>query len=163
MMTQNLFQIALNITKPWYVKDVQFSMEDRKLDITIDFKRGALFSYKDKDGRVIENLKAYDTKDKTWRHLNFFEYECYLHARVPRVKLPDDGKVKLIKTPWEGLSNGFTLLFEALLMQLISAMPVKRAADIARVGDDKLWYMIAGCQSGFLIDKKCRRRKNGIN
>jgi len=27
-------------------------------------------------------------------------------------------------------------------MQLISAMPVKRVADIARVGDDKLWYMI---------------------
>ena len=41
---------------------------------------------------------------------DFFEHECHLHARVPRVKLPN-GKTKLIKTPWEGLSNGFTLLF----------------------------------------------------
>jgi transposase len=66
---------------------------------------------------------------------------CYLHARVPRVKLPN-GKVKIIKTPWEGLSNGFTLLFEALLMQLSQAMPVSKVANIANIDDEKLWTML---------------------
>ena len=75
------------------------------------------------------------------RHLNFFEHECYLHARVPRVKLPN-GKAKLISTPWEGLSNGFTLLFEALVMQLCQAMPVNRVASITKTSDDKLWDML---------------------
>ena len=64
-----------------------------------------------------------------------------MHARVPRVKLPN-GKTKLIKTPWEGLSNGFTLLFEALLLQLCQAMPVSKVAAITKTSDDKLWNML---------------------
>jgi len=139
-MMQELFEMALNVTEPWYVKDLEFDSEAKRLDIYIDFKKGSTFTYKEEE-KEIAGLKAYDTKKKMWRHLNFFEHECYLHARVPRVKLPD-GKVKLIKTPWEGLSNGFTLLFEALLMQLASAMPISKVADIANVSDDKLWDMI---------------------
>lgn len=61
--------------------------------------------------------------------------------RVPRVKLPN-GKTKLIKTPWEGLNNGFTLLFEALLLQLCQAMPVNKVAKIVKTSDDKLWSML---------------------
>lgn len=141
MMTKDLFQMALNVEDPWYVKDLEFDSEAKRLDIYIDFKRGSTFEHVTDDKTELVGLKAYDTKEKTWRHLNFFEHECYLHARVPRVRLPD-GKVKLITTPWEGLSNGFTLLFEALLMQLVSAMPVKKVADIAKVSDDKLWDMI---------------------
>ena len=157
--------MALNITNPWTVNDIKFNSEDKKLDIYIDFTKGSIFSYEyietkteikkvTIDGKETEikneieisretfnNLKAYDTVNKTWRHLNFFEHECYIHARVPRVKLPN-GKVKLIKTPWEGISNGFTLLFEALLMQLCIAMPVNKVASLVRVSDDKLWTMI---------------------
>jgi len=164
-MTQELFQLALNITEPWFVSDIKFDVESKRLDVYIDFKRGSLFSYEyieyktetkkeTIDGKEVEtktkieigretfnNLKAYDTKNKTWRHLNFFEHECYLHARVPRVKLPN-GKTKLIKTPWEGLSNGFTLLLEALLVQLCQAMPVNQVAKLTKISDDKLWSML---------------------
>jgi transposase len=164
-MTQELFQLALNITDPWFVSNLDFNVESKRLDVYIDFKKGSTFSYefidtiteikkeiidnkevetkveKEIDRETFDNLKAYDTKDKTWRHLNFFEHECYLHARVPRVKLPN-GKTKLIKTPWEGISNGFTLLFEALLLQLAQAMPVSKVAKITHTSDDKLWSML---------------------
>ena len=141
-MTKELFQMALNITDPWFINDLKFDVKSKRLDIYIDFKRGSTFSYFDKEiSKELVGLKAYDTKDKTWRHLNFFEHECYLHARVPRVKLPN-GKTKLIKTPWEGLSNGFTLLFEALLLQLCQAMPVNKVAKIVKASDDKLWSML---------------------
>jgi transposase len=62
-------------------------------------------------------------------------------ARVQRVKLPN-GKVKQIQTPWEGLSNGFTLLFEAFLLQLCQAMPVSKVGAITKTSDDKLWSML---------------------
>ena len=108
----------------------------------IDFEKGSSFEYEDtNESQNHQDLKAYDTTDKKWRHLNFFEHECYLHARVPRVKLPN-GKTKLIKTPWEGSSNGFTLLFEALLLQLCQAMPVNKVATITKTSDDKLWSML---------------------
>jgi transposase len=142
-ITQELFQLALNINDPWKISDLQFDVESKRLDVYIDFKKGSTFEYIDlqNNNETISNLKAYDTQNKTWRHLNFFEHECYLHARVPRVKLPN-GKTKLIKTPWEGLSNGFTLLFEALLLQLCQAMPVNKVAKITKTSDDKLWSML---------------------
>jgi len=141
-MTKELFQMALNVTDPWFVSDLKFDAGNKRLDIYIDFKKGSTFSYIDTESKEeFAGLKVHDTKDKRWRHLNFFEHECYLHARVPRVKLPN-GKIKLISTPWEGLSNGFTLLFEALLVQLCQAMPVNRVASITKTSDDKLWSML---------------------
>jgi len=122
---------------------LKFNVESKRLDVYIDFEKGSTFSYIDIDNsnEELTDLKAYDTKDKIWRHLNFFEHECYINARVPRVKLPN-GKTKLIKTPWEGLSNGFTLLFEALLVQLCQAMPVDKVAKLTKTSDDKLWHML---------------------
>jgi len=134
--------MALNITKPWFVSELTFDEKAKRLDVFVDFVKGSEFSYFDKEQQQeIIGLKAYDTTNKKWRHLNFFEHECYIHARVPRVKLPN-GKVKLITTPWEGLSNGFTLLFEALVMQLCQAMPVDKVARLTKTSDDKLWSML---------------------
>ena len=141
-MTKELFQMALNVTDPWFVKELNFDIEAKRLDVYIDFKKGSTFDYIDESEALNEvGCKVYDTKNKTWKHLNFFEHECYLHARVPRVKL-DNGKVKSIVAPWEGLSNGFTLLFEALLLQLCQAMPVSKVAAITKTSDDKLWRML---------------------
>ena len=141
-MTKELFQMALNVTDPWFVKELSFDVEAKRLDVYIDFKKGSTFDYIDESEALNEvGCKVYDTKNKTWKHLNFFEHECYLHARVPRVKL-DNGKVKSIVAPWEGLSNGFTLLFEALLLQLCQAMPVSKVAAITKTSDDKLWRML---------------------
>ena len=113
MITQELFQMALNITDPWFVTNIDFNVENKKLDIYVDFKKGSTFSYEyietkietkkviidgvetNKEDEVeisreaFNDLKAYDTMDKEWRHLNFFEHECYIHAKVPRVKLPN--------------------------------------------------------------------------
>ena len=41
MQSEMLFEAALSIVKPWYIKDVQFDTECKRLDIYIDFKRGS--------------------------------------------------------------------------------------------------------------------------
>lgn len=138
-MQEDLFAAALNIELPFYVKEIDFNPEAKRLDIHIDFKRGSVFLYS-KDG-VNENCKAFDTKVKQWRHLNFFEHECYLNVRVPRVKL-SDGKVKLLPMPWQGKNSGFTMLFEALILQLCKAMPVNQVGELINESDDKLWRML---------------------
>ena len=124
----DIFQSALGITAPWFVKSIDFDEENKRLDIHIDFKRGATFM----DEEDKKPYKAYDTVDKTWKHLNFFQYECYLHARTPRIKR-DDGRIKLISPPWSGVVLGFTLLFEALLIQLCKAMPVHNVSQLTGV------------------------------
>jgi len=136
-----LFETALNIKSPWHIKDIEFSEEKKRLDIFIDFKRGSTFHYEVKEDQICGDFKAYDTVDKTWRHLNFFEYETYLHARVPRVKI-DDKRVRQIKAPWEGVNNGFTLLFEALILQLAAHMPVNVISKIVKVSNYKIWLIL---------------------
>ena len=141
MLTQQLFELALNIKEPWYIKDIQFSAENKRLDIHIDFRKGAIFHYESAEENIQGDFKVYDTVDKQWRHLNFFEHECYLHARVPRVDITEAVK-RLIDPPWSGLGNGFTLLFEALVLQLASHMPVHTVSRIVKESDYKIWTML---------------------
>jgi transposase len=140
MMTE-LFQQALHINSPWLITSIDFDADKKRLDIHIDFKRGSTFSDPDVDDGTGNMYKAYDTVQKTWQHLNFFEYECHLHARIPRIKR-DDGKVRLIDAPWEGKVSGFTLLFEALLIQLCKAMPVHNVSELTGVSDHKIWRVL---------------------
>ncbi|MFA6806588.1 MAG: hypothetical protein WCR29_04130 [Bacteroidales bacterium] len=89
MNSTEIFDLALGLSSPWYVSKVEFldSIEGTKeLHIYIDFERG--YKFKDKE----DNLQtAYDSVDKTWQHLNFFQHCCYLHARVPRIKHKSGG------------------------------------------------------------------------
>jgi transposase len=84
---------------------------------------------------------VHDTVEKRWRHLNFFQHECYLHARVPRVNTPD-GRVLMVMPPWAGKLDGFTLLFEALMLQLCKHMPINQVAAMVDTAPRKLWRML---------------------
>ena len=139
--TKELFSKVLMIELPWFIEKMEFDQTQGKLDVWIDFARGSEFFFEDKALGISGKFKAYDSKVKTWRHMNFFQYQCYLHAKVPRVDL-GNGKYRLVKTPWEGLSNGFTLLFEAMLMELVRLMPVRQVANLCSLSEHRLWALM---------------------
>ncbi len=140
-MNQNLlFTLALGIAQPWKIVSVEFSAPNKRLDILIDFAPGSKFLLGG-DSKDKTTYPAYDTVEKEWRHLDFFQHECYIKARTPRVKL-SDGSIQLVSPPWAGREKGFTMLFEALLLQLLKCMPVQQVEKLCKVGDDKLWRMI---------------------
>jgi len=91
------------------------------LDIEIDFAPGSRFAC---PACGAADCPAYDTERKTWRHLNFFQHQAYLNARVPRIRCGACG-IRTVSVPWARPDSGFTLLFEALIMAVVSAMPVK--------------------------------------
>lgn len=136
-----LFKAALGLEDPWYVKALDFSKEEKRLDIKIDFKKGSTFYYEDKKAGICGTFPVHDTVTTRWRHLNFFEHECYLEARVPRVKT-DSGKVRKVSVPWEGKKSGFTLLMEAVLLQFLQKMPVHDVAKLFSISDYRLWSLI---------------------
>jgi hypothetical protein len=125
-MSNELFAAALGLEKPWYVKDVRFDAGKRLLTVVIDFTKGGRFPYEGTEGRH----PVHDTQTKRYRHLNFFQHECYLEVRTPRIKLAD-GRVVLIEPDWAGKLSGFTLLFEALVLTMCRQMPF---AAVARLG-----------------------------
>ncbi len=139
MRDLDLFQLALGLESPWSVSSSSFDTEQKRLDIHIDFAPGSVFCCP-KCGR--SGLKAYDTSESTWRHLNFFQHEAYLTARVPRVSCPDCGILKLSKLPWARRESGFSLLFEAMVMVMAKSMPVNVIASIIDEHDTRIWRII---------------------
>jgi len=137
MDTNTLFTLALGLQAPWEVKDLRFDSETRRLDIAIDFTRGAPFPCP----VCGVSSKVHDTEEKTWRHLDFFQHSAYLTARVPRCICPEHG-VKQVQVPWARPGSGFTLLFEALIMMLVQAMPVASAAKLIGEYDGRLWRVL---------------------
>jgi hypothetical protein len=55
-------------------------------------------------------------------------------ARVSRIKIPDN-KVHLVLPAWSCLYNGFTLLFEAFMLQLSTGMSVPQACKLVKISD----------------------------
>lgn len=142
METVDLFTAALNLSEPWKVEKVEFKPTvngSRELHISINFTRGGIFDCPE-DG-CKERASAYDTSERTWRHLNFFQYETYIHARVPRIKCPKHG-VKTVKVPWAREGSGFTLLFESWCLELAKHMPVEVIAEMVGEHDTRLWRFI---------------------
>lgn len=133
-----LFQAALGLVWPWKVESVVFSEEAERLDVSLDYERGGTFRCPECER---EGCKAYDSTWKEWRHLNFFQYEAYLHAPVPRVECPEHG-VKQVRVPWARPGSGFTLLFEALVMALVREMPVAAVGRIVGEHDTRLWRVL---------------------
>jgi len=138
MRDTDLFQLALGLSPPWTVTRSAFDVGDGRLDLYVDFPRGSRFACPD-CGR--EGCAVYDTKDDTWRHLDFFQHRTELHARAPRVTCPDCG-VRKVATPWARPGSGFTLLFEAYVLALAKAMPIANAAKRVGEHDTRLWRIV---------------------
>lgn len=135
-----MFTAALGLTKPWQVASVDFNAEAGRLDLSLDFPRGARFVCPEPECREHE-CPVHDTAEKTWRHLDFFEHQAYLSARVPRVRCPAHG-VHLVQVPWARPGSGFTLLLEAALLTYAKQMPIAALATMARVHDTRVWRVI---------------------
>ena len=139
MNSEQIFALALGLSDPWFIEKIDLTNElsagsFKELHIFINFRKG--WQFKTTGGLT---TSAYDTEDRTWQHLDFFQHKCFLHARVPRVKTPD-GKVSTVQVPWARPNSGFTLLFEAYAMLLIeSEMPVSKASEAMRITAPRLW------------------------
>lgn len=138
MESKDLFALALGLAAPWFVSRNELDTEHNQLEIAIDFKRGGTFPCSE-CGKA--GCKAYDTEERRWRHLNFFQYKTILSARVPRVDCSRCGK-RPVTVPWAREGSGFTLLFEALVMAMAPHMPVAAMARIVGEHDTRLWRVI---------------------
>jgi transposase len=138
MRDVELFQAALGLSEPWCVVGSSFDAAQRRLELRIDFERGARFACPQCD---VAGCEVHDTTEKTWRHLDFFQHQAFLVARVPRVRCPEHG-VRQVALPWARPGSGFTLLFEALVMALVAEMPVAAVGELVGEHDTRIWRIV---------------------
>jgi transposase len=132
----SLFTAALGLCAPWEVVDVRFDPQQGRIDFDVAFARGSRFACPHCGSG---EQAVHDTLQRSWRHLNFFQYQAHINARVPRVRCAECGKTTQIEVPWARPGSGFTLLMEALLITMCRAMPVRQVALLLGVSDMRLW------------------------
>jgi transposase len=138
MDAHELFTQALGIASPWKVVDLNFDKEQKRLDIRVDFARGSEFPCPE----CATRCKVHDTSPQSWRHLNFFEHLTFIEARQPRIRCDKHG-VKTATVPWSRAGSGFTLLFEAMVVELArNGLTVAALARIVGEHDTRLWRVL---------------------
>lgn len=135
---ETLFTAALGLQAPWVVREVELNTAKRRIDfeVTCDAKRLACPACGSAEQGIHDRVR------RDWRHLDFFQFEAWLHADVPRVRCDACGKTSQVAVPWARKGSGFTLLFEALALSLCRELPVAQAAHLLRVAGKWLWSRI---------------------
>ena len=133
-----LFTTALGLQPPWHVAKVELDTAKRRIDFEVEHtgKRAAC------PDCGAEHQLIHDRVRRSWRHLDFFQFEAWLHADVPRIQCGSCGKTTQMTVPWAREGSGFTLLFEALGLSLCRELPVSQAANHLRVASKRLWRRI---------------------
>lgn len=139
MISESLFTVALGLTPPWQVTDVKFDPAAGRIDFEVAFATGAKYSC---PSCALTEQAVHDTRRRSWRHLNFFQFQAFIHADLPRVKCSGCGKVTQVTPPWSRSGSGFTLLMEALVVTLCRQMPVHTVAKLLGVSDGQIWRLL---------------------
>jgi len=79
---ETLFTIALGLNAPWRVDSVELNTAQKRIDfhLTCDAKYVPCPLCHQTDQSIHYRLP------RQWRHLDFFLYEAWLHADLPRIK-----------------------------------------------------------------------------
>jgi transposase len=137
-MEKELFGAALGISEPVYIAEITFDIEEGELHIQMNFRPGGRFTCSE-CGEA--DMPVHDTVDKTWRHLNFWQYKTFIHMRTPRTKCPKCG-IHLRQPSWGRVQSGFTMLFEAFVIALAKEMPISQIGKLIDEHDTRIWRII---------------------
>lgn len=135
---RTFLELALGLKEPWHITNTNIDTDKWQIDISIDFESGSKFTCPECG---LGGCKVHDTSEKSWRHLNLFQYKVYLHARVPRIECPEHG-VRQVLIPWAREGSGFTMFFESLVMEFAQVMPIKAIADMLGEHDTRIWRIV---------------------
>lgn len=141
-MLAQLFERSMGLGPEWEVSDAWLEERDGapdELHVRVAHVRG----------RAVEcpvcgrGCGTYDTRERTWRHLDIWQHETIVHCVVPRADCPDDG-VRTVRMPREVRPNSyFTALFEAqVLVMALSGMTASAIASRVRESDARVWAIL---------------------
>ncbi|WP_090927696.1 transposase family protein [Salibacterium qingdaonense] len=91
----DIFESGLNIQAPWHISYRTLTEKEKTLHIYIGYARGSRFPCPDCGHHHCPVHDILD-QDRTWRHLDFWQYKTILHAKMPRVNCPSCRKIRTI-------------------------------------------------------------------
>lgn len=141
-MLARLFEHSMGLGPEWRVEDVWFESPasgGEELHVRVGRVPGAAVACPECGARC----GVYDARERTWRHLDIWQFRTVVHCRVPRADCPERGP-RTVRVPWEVRPNSrFTALFEAqVLVMAMSGMTVRAVSPQVRESDSRIWAML---------------------
>lgn len=134
---KDLYYHLIGLQAPWVVSNVDFDIKNQQVDVYISYPSDLC-----KCSKCQENCSIYDfVKKRTWRHLDSCEYKTFVHAEIPRSNCKKDG-IHQIDIPWAQTHSRFTLMFQALAINLLKQCTVSGAAQFLRISWDQAWHIM---------------------
>ncbi len=127
--------VLLGVKSPWVLKKINVQHHTQVIDVYIEYERGSKFECPN----CGDLSKVHDGNVKRIRHLDLFDYRCYLNIKVPRIRCNKDGVKVVDSTPWDCRGNHYSLKFEALIIRLFKEMSASAISRELGEPDNNLW------------------------
>ena len=128
MRDTDLYAQILGLRAPWQVVRVELDRAAGSVTVEVAAAEGAAFACP----TCGKESPGYDRRRRQWRHLDTCQYTTVLDAEVPRVNCAEHG-VMTVAVPWATPGSGYTLLFEALVIDWLKEASVKAVSRQLRV------------------------------
>jgi len=148
-----LYAKLLGLTAPWGVERVELKLTEGEVHLFVALPPKELWVCPE----CLERAPIHDHRERTWRHLDTFQYRTILHARIPRLKCPNHG-IRQIRVPWAEDGSRFTSLFEALAIDWMKQASIKAVSERLHLS----WDEAAGIQERAVRRGLARRKAEPV-
>ena len=126
-MTATDLSLMLDLKSPWKITDVKIDHAAHKIELRVSCEGTRWI-----EGEQILHIHSYEERE--WRHLDFWQYETVLKAKVPRLKDPVSGQTQSVAVPWAAVGSRWTRAFENHAIEALQmAHPISDAAKLLRL------------------------------
>lgn len=125
MKDKDLYAQILGIESPWQVTEVELNSADNEIKVLVKPKAGSTHFCP----TCGKESPGYDSRTRRWRHLDTCQYKTILVAEVPRVTCKEHGVVT-VSVPWAEPGSGFTILFEALVIDWLKEASISAVSRL---------------------------------
>lgn len=132
MRDRELYSKLLGIEAPWKVRDVDVRLEDGEVEVFIEHTGTKLAC-----PTCGSKCSGYDTRTRTWRHLDTMQFRTLLTADVPRVECSEHG-VKQVDAPWSEPGSRFTALLETVVIDWLKEASTTAVARMMKMSWDEV-------------------------
>ena len=157
---RDLYARILGLVDPWEVRDVKLDTKSGEVRVTVASKIHATLACPE----CGKPCPGYDTRQRSWRHLDTCQFKTILIADVSRVQCSEHG-VKQVRVPWAEPGSGFTALMEAFVIDWLRSLAcIKAVADQMRLSWDEVdGIMARAVTRGLARRKRIRVKRIGVD
>ena len=129
----SVMRYTLGLDSEWQVDQITMDTENQQIDVFLSHSGKHLVCPETGEAGTLYDHR----KERSWRHLDWFQCKCFIHCRVPRIQ--SSTGIKTIVIPWAEASSRVTYAFERWAIELLQATKNQtKTAKLLRCGFNQL-------------------------